>query len=126
MSDDDFRRMSESQLIDMTLAAEQGGFGGAERMRYARAQAELNRRERQHQNSLAAHSLQVAETQAEATKAAAQSSRNAARAAWGLVYLGILIVLVSVAGLGWHISLRCVTTEAAWGNPAFIRLNICR
>ena len=34
MSDDDFRRMSESQLIDMTLAAGQGGFGGAERMRY--------------------------------------------------------------------------------------------
>jgi hypothetical protein len=31
MSDDDFRRMSESQLIDMTLAAGQGSFGGAER-----------------------------------------------------------------------------------------------
>jgi hypothetical protein len=103
MSDDDFRRMSESQLIDMTLAAGQGGFGGAERMRYARAQAELNRREREHQNSLAAQSLQVVEAQAEAAKAGAQSSRNAARAAWGLVYLGILIVLVSVAGLGWHI-----------------------
>jgi hypothetical protein len=103
MSDDDFRRMSESQLIDMTLAAGQGSFGGAERMRYARAQAELNRRERDHQNSLAAQSLQVAETQTEAAKAAAQSSRNAARATWGLVYLGILIVLVSLAGLAWLI-----------------------
>jgi hypothetical protein len=103
MSDDDFRRMSESQLIDMTLAAEQGGFGGADRMRYARAQAELNRREREHQNSLAAQCLQIAEAQAEAANAAAQSSRNAARVTWGLVYLGILIVLVSVAGLGWHV-----------------------
>ena len=44
MSDDDFRRMSESQLIDMTLAVAQSEFGSAERMRYARAQAELNRR----------------------------------------------------------------------------------
>jgi multidrug resistance efflux pump len=87
MSDDDFRRMSESQLIDMTLAAGQGGFDGAERMRYARAQAELNRREREHQNSLAAQSLQVAEVQAKAAQAATQSSRNAARATWGLVYL---------------------------------------
>jgi hypothetical protein len=33
-SDDDFRRMSKSQLIDMALAAGQGGFGGAERMRH--------------------------------------------------------------------------------------------
>jgi hypothetical protein len=30
-------------------------------------------------------------------------SRNAARATWGLVYLGTLIVLVSLAGLAWLI-----------------------
>jgi hypothetical protein len=106
MSDDDFRRMTESQLIDMTLAAAQGGFAGAERMRYARAQAEMNRREREHQNSLVAQCLQLALALAEATKAAAQSSRNTARVTWGLVCLGILIVLVSAASLGWY--LRCV------------------
>jgi hypothetical protein len=100
MSDDDFRRMSDSQLIDMTLTALQGG---SERMRYARAQAELNRREREHQSSLAAQQLQIAGAQAEAAMEAAQSSRNAARASWGLVYLAIVMVLVGAAGLGWQI-----------------------
>ena len=100
MSDDDFRRMSDSQLIDMTLAALQGG---TERMRYARAQAELNRREREHQSSLMAEQFQIAGAQAEAATAAAQSSRDAARAIWGLVYLAIIMVLVGAAGLGWQI-----------------------
>ena len=103
MSDDDFRRMSESQLIDMTLAVAQSEFGSAERMRYARAQAELNRREREHQNGMAAQCLQLAQAQAEAATAAAQATRNAARAAWALVWLGALIVLVGAAALGWLI-----------------------
>jgi hypothetical protein len=72
-------------------------------MRYARAQAELNRREREHQSSLAVQQLQIAGVQAEAATAAAQSSRNAARPTSGLVYLAIIMVIVSAAGLGWQI-----------------------
>src|SRR5258707_402700 len=100
MSDDDFRRMSDSQLIDMTLAALHGG---SERMRYARAQTELTRREGGQKSGRRAGQLQTAGAQAGAATAAAQSSRDAARAIWGLVYLAIIMVLVGAAGLGWQI-----------------------
>ena len=72
-------------------------------MRYANAQAELNRREREHQSTLARQQLQIAEAQAEAANAAVQSSTNAARATRGLVYLGIITVLIALAALAWQI-----------------------
>jgi hypothetical protein len=93
----------DAELIDQVLAGRQPGVGADQRSRSARAQAELTRRERKHQIDLAAEQRGIAESQAEAAKAAASSADQAARATWGLVYLGIATVALGMATLGWQI-----------------------
>jgi hypothetical protein len=96
MSDNRYRSMSEADLIREKLAAHDAGTGHDQRMNSALAEAELIRRERDHQKELAEQQRQIADAQAEAAQSAARAAKQAALATWGLVLLGIATLIWQV------------------------------